>query len=49
MAKPIVQNPTIKGKAAKQFAKMFLCKSAPSPERIRQNKKDIEVYLSTTV
>jgi len=47
MAKPIKGNPIIRGRAAKQFKSMFLSKSDPSPERVEQNKKDIEVFLST--
>lgn len=46
MAKPIKENPTIKGKAAKQFKEIFLTKSAPSPERAKQNKRDVETYRS---
>jgi len=46
MAKPIMQNPTIKGKAAKEFLRLFLSKATPSPERLEQNKKDIELYHS---
>ena len=47
MAKPIKGNPIIRGRAAKQFKNMFLSKSYPSPERVEQNKKDVEVFLST--
>ena len=46
MAKPIRDNPTIRGKAAKQFKKMFLTESTPGPERVEQNKRDVETYLS---
>ncbi len=49
MAKPIEENPIIKGKAAKQFKEMFLTKTAPSPERIERNKKDVETYQSAMV
>ena len=46
MAKPIRDNPVIRGKAAKQFKEMFLTKTAPSPKRVEQNKKDVETYQS---
>ncbi len=49
MAKPIIDNPVIKGKAAKQFKAMFLAKSTPSPERVEQNKKDVETYMVSMV
>ena len=49
MAKPIKENPIIKGKAAKQFREMFLTKSAPSPERVEQNKRDVKTFLSAKV
>ena len=44
----IKDNPVITGKAAKQFEKMFLTNSVPSPERVEQNKKDVATYLSAT-
>ncbi len=44
MAKPIKDNPTIQGKAAKQFVKMFLRVSRPSPERVEQNKRDVKTF-----
>ncbi len=46
MGKPNVIEPVITGKAAKQFEKMFLTNSVPSPERVEQNKKDVATYLS---
>jgi len=49
MAKPIISNPVLKGKVAKEFSKIFLSKEVPSPERAKQNKKDIGVFLSTKV
>ncbi len=49
MAKPIRDNPTLRGKAAKRFEKMFLTESAPDPKRVEQNKKDIETYVSAKV
>ena len=49
MANPVRDNPTLRGKAAKQFEKMFLTKSTPDPKRVEQNKKDIETYLSAKV
>jgi len=45
MAKPLKDNPVIKGKAAKQFKAMFLTKSTPSLERVKQNKMDVETFL----
>ena len=48
MAKPIKDNPVIRGKAARQFREMFLAKTAPSPKRVEQNKKDIEIYMAST-
>ena len=49
MAKPIKDNPTIQGKAAKQFVKMFLRASRPSPERVEQNKRDVKTFRSAKV
>ena len=49
MAKPIRDNPTIQGKAAKQFEEMFLSASTPSPERVKQNKRDVKTFLSAKV
>jgi len=50
MAKPIIENPTIKGRAAKEFAKQFLTKSeSSSKEKTQQHRKDIEVFLSNKV
>lgn len=46
MAKPIEGNPVIKGKAARNFRKMFLSKTTPSPESVERNKRDIETFLS---
>lgn len=46
MAKPIMQNPTIRGKAAKEFSKLFLRESTPSPEKLERNRKDVELYRS---
>lgn len=46
MAKPIKDNPTIQGKAAKQFERMFLKESTPSPERVKQNERDVKTFLS---
>lgn len=49
MAKPIKDNPTIRGKAAKQVRKMIISHVAPSAKRVEQNKKDIETYMSSMV
>ena len=49
MAKPIRDNPTLYGKAAKQFEKMFLSKCVPDPEKAEQRKKDIETYRTARV
>jgi len=46
MVKPIKDNPIIKGKAAKKFKIMFLNESAPNQEKIEQNKKDVQAFLS---
>jgi len=46
MAKPIKDNPVIRGKAAGQIRKMVLCDAVPSAKRIEQNKKDIKAYMS---
>jgi len=46
MAKPILNNPIIRGKQVKEFSKLFLCKTIPSPGRVKQNEKDIKVFLS---
>jgi hypothetical protein len=48
MAKPIMQNPTITGKAAKEFSKLFLHKTTPSAEKLERNRKDIELYRSVS-
>lgn len=49
MAKPIKDNPIIRGKAAKQLRKMILSRAVPSAGRVEQNKKDIETYMSAIV
>ena len=46
MAKPILQNPIIRGKAAKEFTKLFPGESKLTPEKMERNKRDIELYLS---
>lgn len=46
MAKAIMQNPTIKGRAAKKFSEMFLSKDTLSSKKAEQNKKDLELYRS---
>jgi len=46
MANPIKGNPVIRGRAARQFKKMFLAESTPSPERVEQNKRDVKTFLS---
>ena len=47
MAQPIRDNPVIRGRAAKQFRRMFLSKSDPSKETVERNKKDVELFLNT--
>ena len=42
----ILSNPVIKGKQAREFSRLFLNKTTPSTERVKQNEKDIEVFLS---
>jgi len=49
MAKPIKDNPIIRGKAARQFRAMFLTKSTPSPERVEQHKRDVKTFLDAMV
>ncbi len=49
MAKPIMQNPTIKGKAAKEFSRLFLSETTPSLEKLERNRKDIELYRSVKI
>jgi len=46
MAKPIMQNPTIRGKAAKEFSKLFLSRTTLTQEKLERNKKDVELYRS---
>jgi hypothetical protein len=46
MAKPIIQNPIIRGKAAKEFAKMFLSKTQITQEKQERNKSDVQLYHS---
>ena len=46
MAKPIRQNPTIRGKAAKEFSKLFLSGTALTQAKLERNKKDVELYHS---
>lgn len=46
MAKPIKQNPTIRGKAAKEYSRMFLSGTMLTKEKLERNKKDVELYRS---
>lgn len=46
MAKPIKDNPVTKGKAAKKIREMVIHDAVPSADRKKQNRKDIQVYLS---
>ena len=48
MAKPIKDNPIIRGKAARQLRRMLFSNVAPSPERVEQNKRDVETYMAST-
>ncbi len=49
MAKPIKDNPVVRGKAARQLRSIILSRTTPSAERIEQNKKDIELYITSKV
>ena len=49
MAKPIKDNPIIRGKVARRVRKMVLSHATPSADRVKQNKKDIEIYMASTV
>ncbi len=46
MAKPIIQNPTLRGKAAKEFSRIFLGTTTLTYEKLERNKKDVELYRS---
>ncbi|MHB8105207.1 MAG: hypothetical protein ACYDG5_06680 [Dehalococcoidales bacterium] len=46
MAKPIIQNPTIRGKAAKEFSKLFLSKTPITQEKQERNRNDVHLYHS---
>ena len=48
MAKPIKENPILRGKAAKQFDQMFLSNAKPDPEKVVRHKNDVKVYRQTT-
>ena len=48
MAKPIKENPVLRGKAAKQFSKLFLSDTKPDPEKVERHKKDVEVFRQAT-
>jgi hypothetical protein len=43
-----MQNPTIKGKAAKEFSRQFLGRTTLTQEKSERNKKDVELYRSVT-
>ena len=49
MAKPIKENPVLRGKAAKQFNKLFLSDAQRDPEKIERHKKDVDVFRRATV
>jgi len=44
MAKPIIQNPIIRGKAAKEFSRLLLSGAAVTKEKTERNRKDVEIY-----
>ncbi|MDA0264125.1 MAG: hypothetical protein O3A93_13045 [Chloroflexi bacterium] len=48
MAKPITENPVLRGKAAKKFKEMFLLNTKPDPEKIKRHKEDVEVFRQST-
>ncbi len=46
MAKPIIPNPVLRGKAAREFDRRFLSNTKLDPAKAKRNKKDLELYRS---
>lgn len=44
MAKPIIPNPILRGKVAREFERRFLSNTRLDPTKAERNKKDLELY-----
>ena len=49
MAKPIIPNPVLRGKVAREFERRFLSNTMLDPAKAERNKKDIELYRANKV
>jgi len=49
MAKPIMPDPILRGRAARKFERIFLLNTKPDAKKTERNKKDLELYRANKV